>query len=191
MSGTVSWMHKDGFSHSRAEPQACSRFSNCRMQDHDELLQVMSRLGWNFQGPEWYCSGRWLPMDIPLHTLMLFAGLVALAEAGCTFPLPFAGFTWNVYGVLSLQTRSGMLVLRANLILFYFEGLYYHISKRASAIRYVFIGKASNQRSRYQILGVFLLIQLCVIAAEALRRWNKRACNMTLKSEATCLMELD
>ncbi|KAI5401831.1 hypothetical protein KIW84_066339 [Lathyrus oleraceus] len=73
-SGTVSWVHKDGFSHSRAEPQACSRFSNCRMQDHDELLQVMSRLGWNFQGPEWYCSGRWLPMDIPLHTLMLFAG---------------------------------------------------------------------------------------------------------------------
>ncbi|KAI5437640.1 hypothetical protein KIW84_023669 [Lathyrus oleraceus] len=152
------------------------------MQDHDELLQVMSMLGWNFQGPEWYCSGRWLPMDIPLHTLMLFAGLVALAEAGCTFPLPFAGFTWNVYGVLSLQTRSGM-VLRS--------GLYYHISKRASAIRYVFIGKASNQRSRYQILGVVLLIQLCVIAAEALRRWNKRACNMTLKSEATCLMELD
>lgn len=89
----------------------------------------MSRLGWNFQGPEWYCSGRWLPMDIPLHTLMLFVGsstlglvswswfcydsatgLVALAEAGCTFPLPFAGFTWNVYGVLSLQTRSGMVL---------------------------------------------------------------------------------
>ncbi|KAL5071609.1 hypothetical protein RYX36_022496 [Vicia faba] len=64
------------------------------------------------------------------------------------------------------------LVLRANLMLFYFEGLYYHISKRASAIRYVFIGKASNQRPRYQILGVFLLIQLCVIAAEALRRRN-------------------
>ncbi|KAI5384506.1 hypothetical protein KIW84_071489 [Lathyrus oleraceus] len=106
-------------------------------------------------------------------------GLVALAEAGCTFPLPFAGFTWNVCGVLSLQTRSGMVlqsgcvVLRANLMLFYFEGLYYHISKRASATRYVFIGKASNQRSRYQILGVLLLIQLCVIAAEALRRWNK------------------
>ncbi|XP_004498856.1 peroxisome biogenesis factor 10 [Cicer arietinum] len=62
------------------------------------------------------------------------------------------------------------LLLRANLMLFYFEGLYYHISKRAAGIRYVFIGKASNQRPRYQILGVFLLIQLCVIAAEALRR---------------------
>ncbi|XP_061355884.1 peroxisome biogenesis factor 10 [Gastrolobium bilobum] len=64
------------------------------------------------------------------------------------------------------------LVLRANLMLFYFEGLYYHISKRAAGIRYVFIGKASNQRPRYQILGVFLLIQLCVIAAEGLRRRN-------------------
>ncbi|KAI5399107.1 hypothetical protein KIW84_064471 [Lathyrus oleraceus] len=28
----------------RAEPQVCSRFSNCRMQVHDELLQVMSCL---------------------------------------------------------------------------------------------------------------------------------------------------
>ncbi|XP_027331402.1 peroxisome biogenesis factor 10 [Abrus precatorius] len=64
------------------------------------------------------------------------------------------------------------LVLRANLMFFYFEGLYYHISKRAAGIRYVFIGKASNQRPRYQILGVFLLIQLCIIAAEGLRRRN-------------------
>ncbi|KAL4597647.1 hypothetical protein ACB092_11G003400 [Castanea dentata] len=64
------------------------------------------------------------------------------------------------------------LVLRANLMFFYFEGLYYHISKRAAGIRYVFIGKPSNQRPRYQIIGVFLLIQLCVIAAERLRRSN-------------------
>uniref|UniRef100_A0A1J3FX51 RING-type E3 ubiquitin transferase n=1 Tax=Noccaea caerulescens TaxID=107243 RepID=A0A1J3FX51_NOCCA len=64
------------------------------------------------------------------------------------------------------------LVLRANLMLFYFEGLYYHISKRASGVRYVFIGKQMNQRPRYQILGVFLLIQLCILAAEGLRRSN-------------------
>ncbi|XP_039045480.1 peroxisome biogenesis factor 10-like [Hibiscus syriacus] len=63
-------------------------------------------------------------------------------------------------------------VLRANLMFFYFEGLYYHISKRASGIRYVFIGKPSNQRPRYQILGIFLLIQLCIVAAEGLRRSN-------------------
>ncbi|EPS67997.1 peroxisome biogenesis factor 10, partial [Genlisea aurea] len=59
--------------------------------------------------------------------------------------------------------------------LFFFKnmfsaGLYYHLSKRAAGIRYVYIGKPSNQRPRYQILGVFLLVQLCVIAAEGLRR---------------------
>lgn len=70
-----------------------------------------------------------------------------------------------------------MLMLRTNLMFFYFEGealmlyynyksyitclfrdshtvfhyvgLYYHLSKRASGIRYVFIGKPTNQRPRY------------------------------------------
>ncbi|KAL4305066.1 hypothetical protein AHAS_Ahas16G0041100 [Arachis hypogaea] len=35
----------------------------------------------------------------------------------------------------------------------FFAGLYYHISKHAAGIRYLFIGKPSNQRPRYQILG--------------------------------------
>ncbi|KGN55374.1 peroxisome biogenesis factor 10 [Cucumis sativus] len=72
--------------------------------------------------------------------------------------------------VLPLVREFLQLALRTNLMFFYFEGLYYHISKRAAGIRYVFIGKPSNQRPRYQILGVFLLIQLCIIAAEGLRR---------------------
>ncbi|CAK7352814.1 unnamed protein product [Dovyalis caffra] len=74
--------------------------------------------------------------------------------------------------VLPVAREFLQLVLRTNLMFFYFEGLYYHVSKRASGIRYVFIGKPSNQRPRYQILGVFLLIQLCIIAAEGLRRSN-------------------
>eukprot|EP00257_Ricinus_communis_P015038 XP_015572873.1 peroxisome biogenesis factor 10 [Ricinus communis] len=74
--------------------------------------------------------------------------------------------------VLPVAREFLQLILRTNLMFFYFEGLYYHISKRAAGIRYVFIGKPSNQRPRYQILGVFLLIQLCVIAAEGLRRSN-------------------
>ncbi|XP_006658799.2 peroxisome biogenesis factor 10 [Oryza brachyantha] len=64
------------------------------------------------------------------------------------------------------------LSIRANLMLFYFEGLYYHLPKRAAGIRYVFIGKPMNQRPRYQILGIFLLIQLCILGAERLRRSN-------------------
>ncbi|KAK0571616.1 hypothetical protein LWI29_018914 [Acer saccharum] len=74
--------------------------------------------------------------------------------------------------MLPIAREFLQLVLRANLMLFYFEGLYYHISKRAAGIRYVFIGKPLNQRPRYQILGVFLLIQLCVIVADGLRRSN-------------------
>ncbi|KAL5559522.1 hypothetical protein UlMin_035733 [Ulmus minor] len=74
--------------------------------------------------------------------------------------------------MLPLAREFLQLIIRANLMFFYFEGLYYHISKRAAGIRYVFIGKPSNQRPRYQILGVFLLIQLCIIAAEGLRRSN-------------------
>jgi len=64
------------------------------------------------------------------------------------------------------------LAIRTNLMLFYFEGLYYHLPKRAAGIRYVFIGKPMNQRPRYQILGIFLLIQLCILGAERLRRSN-------------------
>ncbi|CAL5420684.1 unnamed protein product [Camellia sinensis] len=81
--------------------------------------------------------------------------------------------TWP--SMLPLAREFLQLVLRTNLMFFYFEGLYYHISKRAAGIRYVFIGKQMNQRprlNRYQILGVFLLIQLCIIAAEGLRRSN-------------------
>ncbi|KAJ0090314.1 hypothetical protein Patl1_13793 [Pistacia atlantica] len=74
--------------------------------------------------------------------------------------------------VLPIAREILQLVFRANLMFFYFEGLYYHISKRVAGIRYVFIGKPMNQRPRYQILGVFLLIQLCIIAAEGLRRSN-------------------
>lgn len=74
--------------------------------------------------------------------------------------------------VLPFVREAAQLTLRANLMFFYFEGLYYHISKRAAGIRYVFIGKPSNQRLRYQILGIFLLVQLCVIVAEGLRRSN-------------------
>ncbi|XP_076888583.1 peroxisome biogenesis factor 10-like [Bidens hawaiensis] len=74
--------------------------------------------------------------------------------------------------VLPLAREFLQLVLRSNLMFFYFEGLYYHISKRAAGIRYVFIGKPMNQRPRYQILGMFLLVQLCVIVAEGLRRSN-------------------
>ncbi|KAL8242844.1 hypothetical protein R6Q59_013146 [Mikania micrantha] len=87
--------------------------------------------------------------------------------------------------VLPLAREFLQLVLRANLMFFYFEGLYYHISKRAAGIRYVFIGKPMNQRPRYQILGMFLLVQLCIIVAEGLRRSN--LASMTASVQHTSL----
>ncbi|KAL0924610.1 hypothetical protein M5K25_005454 [Dendrobium thyrsiflorum] len=53
--------------------------------------------------------------------------------------------------VLPFAREAAQLALRANLMFFYFEGLYYHISKRAAGIRYVFIGKPSNQRLRRRV----------------------------------------
>ncbi|KAF8036104.1 hypothetical protein BT93_C1950 [Corymbia citriodora subsp. variegata] len=78
----------------------------------------------------------------------------------------------DITQVLPVAREILQLVIRTNLMFFYFEGFYYHISKRAAGIKYVFIGKPSNQRPRYQILGIFLLIQLCILAAEGLRRSN-------------------
>ncbi|XP_047316345.1 peroxisome biogenesis factor 10 [Impatiens glandulifera] len=74
--------------------------------------------------------------------------------------------------MLPLTREILQIILRTNLMFFYFEGLYYHIAKRAAGIHYVFIGKQMNQRPRYQILGIFLLIQLCIITADGLRRSN-------------------
>ncbi|KAJ7958402.1 Peroxisome biogenesis factor 10 [Quillaja saponaria] len=90
--------------------------------------------------------------------------------------LVYCGCTWFKDGlqlfVLPIAHEFLQLVLRANLMFFYFEGLYYHISKRSSGIYYVFTGKPSNQTPRYQILGIFLLIQLCILAVEGLRQSN-------------------
>lgn len=74
--------------------------------------------------------------------------------------------------ILPSVREASQLVVRANLMLFYFEGLYYHIAKRAAGIHYVFIGKPLHQRPRYQILGIFLLIQLCIVGADWLRQSN-------------------
>jgi hypothetical protein len=40
------------------------------------------------------------------------------------------------------------LVVRAHLMLFYFEGAYYHMAKRTAGIRYIFMGKPTQQRPR-------------------------------------------
>ena len=43
------------------------------------------------------------------------------------------------------------LSLRMHLMLFYFEGLYYHCSKRGAGVGYVFTGRPDQQRPRYHL----------------------------------------
>ncbi|KAL2649397.1 hypothetical protein R1flu_017525 [Riccia fluitans] len=69
------------------------------------------------------------------------------------------------------SVREGLVLLvRTHLMLFYFEGLYYHMGKRAAGIRYIFTGRPSQQRPRYQMLGMFLLIQLTFVCGHWLTR---------------------
>ncbi|KAL0734063.1 hypothetical protein Bca4012_010273 [Brassica carinata] len=115
-------------------------------------------------------------IDLPSSSQMeTSASVLSRFSFHCLVVFFFASILFNgcaFIQVLPVAREVLQLLLRANLMLFYFEGLYYHISKRASGVRYVFIGKQLNQRPRYQILGVFLLIQLCILAAEGLRRTN-------------------
>eukprot|EP00249_Psilotum_nudum_P018517 c26846_g1_i1 orf=506-1804(-) len=75
---------------------------------------------------------------------------------------------WSM--VLPSVREALLLVVRTNLMLFYFEGLYYHLAKRVAGVRYIFMGKLFHQRPRYHMLGVFLLIQLCIVGGDWLRR---------------------
>ncbi|KAL3688500.1 hypothetical protein R1sor_014809 [Riccia sorocarpa] len=69
------------------------------------------------------------------------------------------------------SVREGLvLLMRTHLMLFYFEGLYYHMGKRAAGIRYIFTGRPSQQRPRYQMLGMFLLVQLTFVFGHWLSR---------------------
>ncbi|KAK6912861.1 Pex, N-terminal [Dillenia turbinata] len=98
--------------------------------------------------------------------------------------------------VLPIAREVLQLVLRANLMFFYFEGVlkrievtFIHADNTLQACITIY---QSAQRGyamftlenhcikgpsqyRYKILGVFLLIQLCIIAAEGLRRSNLSA----------------
>lgn len=88
---------------------------------------------------------------LPTRCSLLFA-----SYCSCFFVLTSCCFILKVILCLTL-----ILVIRhgkasfLNLAIISFVGLYYHISKRAAGIRYVFIGKASNQRPRYHVLKLY------------------------------------
>ncbi|PWA83778.1 Peroxisome biogenesis factor 10 [Artemisia annua] len=112
-----------------------------------------------------YLDGAILKEEMDPSADVLAAGLLEVSD-------PSLSVKFFNQQVLPLAREFLQLLLRANLMFFYFEGLYYHILKRSVGIRDLFIGKPMNQRPRYQMLGMFLLVQLCNIAAEGLRRSN-------------------
>lgn len=73
-----------------------------------------------------------------------------------------AGSWRSLWQVLSQYSGAAV---RLHLALFYFYGLYYHWSKRATGVRYMFIGKLFEHRPSYHLLGVLLFIQLGITSA--------------------------
>lgn len=63
-----------------------------------------------------------------------------------------------------------LFAVRANLMLFYFEGVYYQLSKRVAGVRYIHMGKLFYKKPKYHMLGMFLLIQLGIVGGDWLRR---------------------
>lgn len=64
-----------------------------------------------------------------------------------------------------------------HLVVFYFSGAYYHISKRLTRVRYVFTRKlrqGEEEASGYEILGALLTIQVVVQTAIELWKWQKK-----------------
>ncbi|KAJ1982324.1 peroxisome biogenesis factor 10 [Dimargaris xerosporica] len=78
----------------------------------------------------------------------------------------------------ALTSKSVRNVVTSNLttihlMVFYFFGTYYHLSKRLLGIRYIFTRKPhpSELQSGYEILGLLLLIQFLVKAIFAIKNW--------------------
>ncbi|MCO5550169.1 hypothetical protein L7F22_003651 [Adiantum nelumboides] len=63
-----------------------------------------------------------------------------------------------------------LFAVRGNLMLFYFEGVYYQLSKRVAGVRYIHMGKLFYKKPKYHMLGMFLLIQLSIVGGDWLRR---------------------
>lgn len=77
--------------------------------------------------------------------------------------------TWP--SILPVVKEALQLSLRMHLMLFYFEGMYYHWAKRLTGIRFIFTGRANERRPQYHMLGMFLLIQVAILGREWLQRY--------------------
>ncbi|KAH7436000.1 hypothetical protein KP509_06G088500 [Ceratopteris richardii] len=72
--------------------------------------------------------------------------------------------------VLPSIKEALVLLSRANLMLFYFRGVYYDVAKRVAGVHYSLLMKPPQHKTRYHMLGVFLLVQLCITGSNWLRQ---------------------
>lgn len=86
--------------------------------------------------------------------------------------------------VLPYMRDAFLLAVRGNLMFFYFEGVYFHLAKRAAGVRYVHMGKMIYKKPRYHMLGMFLLIQLCIVGGDWLRRSALPALSNSMRMQA-------
>lgn len=102
--------------------------------------------------------------------------------------------------VLPSLRNAFLLAVRGNLMFFYFEGVYYQLSKRAAGVRYIHMGKLFYKKPRYHMLGMFLLIQLGIVGGDWLRRsalptlansMRVRAMDQTFSPGQKCVLVLD
>lgn len=76
------------------------------------------------------------------------------------------------------------LIARAHLMFFYFQGIYYHMAKRIAGVQYVYTWRPPQQKTRYHMLGIFLLIQLCVTGGNWLRQYVIPSLETSLQSHS-------
>ncbi|KAJ4934223.1 hypothetical protein JOQ06_007025 [Pogonophryne albipinna] len=72
---------------------------------------------------------------------------------------------------VSVLRQALTLLQRLHVALFYLSGSFYHLSKRAAAIRY---GDDSTIRSSYRLLGALSLLQLLITVSLQLNNYRKK-----------------
>ncbi|KAK1898816.1 Peroxisome biogenesis factor 10 [Dissostichus eleginoides] len=79
---------------------------------------------------------------------------------------------------VSVLRQALTLLQRLHVALFYLSGSFYHLSKRAAAIRYLRVtglqGHDSTIRSSYRLLGALSLLQLLITVSLQLNNYRKK-----------------
>ena len=110
-----------------------------------------------------YALGKVLPVLQRQSQASLESNLQRTRNQGA--PTTTYSYRIRAYLLKNLATfMSPAPIYALGLSVFYFSGAYYHISKRAFGLRYIFTKRVeeSDQRIGYEVLGVLLVLQMAV-----------------------------